>query len=92
MTSGASHGNWVYMGGGVMAMTQWRFMTDFSTFEPLGYLRIIVEFTLDGKASAAGPFRAELLEFDLVTPIYSDGVPVVVEGSVSMFKLPVMSY
>jgi len=83
-------GNWEYLGGGTIGVTQWRFVSDALTTEPLGFMMIIVEMTFESREYAEGDYRVEFLELDMMTPILSDGVPVVIEGTSSLSALSVM--
>lgn len=75
--------------GNRFVMTQWRFLMNVESGEPLGYLRIINEFTLAGKKAGQGQFQAELMMLDRETPYTSDGEPIVIAGDFQMEQLQV---
>ena len=83
-------GNWVFRGDHFV-MTQWRFLTDTESGEPLGYLKITAEWTLPNWSQAEGSYHVEMLHLDMMTPYNKDGSPVVIEGPFDMWRLPVES-
>ena len=83
-------GNWVFRGDHFV-MTQWRFLTDTESGEPLGYLKITAEWTLPNRSQAEGSYHVEMLHLDMMTPYNKDGSPVVVAGPFDMWRLPVGS-
>lgn len=81
-------GNWIFRGGRFF-MTQWRFLTDTDTGDPLGYLKVLVEWSLVSRNAATGTYQVEMLQLDMTTPYEVDGSPVVVGGAFDMWRLGV---
>jgi len=83
-------GNWKMAGGNFFVMTQWRFLTDLNTGELFGYLKVMAEWSLVDRNTAAGEYEVHILQLDMVTPFHSvGGDPAVVGGPFYMWRLPV---
>ena len=82
-------GNWKMAGGGRFIMTQWRFLADMATGEPFGYFKVIAEWSLVDKNTAAGEYEVQILQLDMMTPFHSGGAPAVVGGPFDMWRLPI---
>ena len=82
-------GSWKFKGGRRFAMTQWRFFSDATTGEPLGYLKLILEWRLSHWNAGQGVFQVEMLQLDMTTPYTSGGNPVVIQGPFAMWRLAI---
>ena len=86
---GLGQGNWKMVGGGRFAMTQWRFLTDMASGEPFGYIKVVAEWRLLNRRTAAGDYEVQILALDMMTPLTSGGIPAVVGGPFAMWRLPI---
>jgi len=86
---GIGQGSWKFGGGHRFIMTQWRFLTDMSSGEPFGYIKVLAEWKLVNKNLAFGEYEVQMLALDMVTPFTSGGVPATVGGPFAMWRLPI---
>jgi hypothetical protein len=86
--TGIGQGNWKFEGGRFIA-TQWRFISDVSNGQPLGYLRMLVEWQLLDNNSGEGSYRVEIFQLDMTTPYTSGGSPIMIEGPFTIWRLPI---
>ena len=83
-------GNWRFRGGKFNS-TQWRFLSNAATGQPVGYVKVIVEWHLVNRNTAEGVYQVEMLQLDMSTPFTSGGSPIVIPGFFEMWRLPVES-
>jgi hypothetical protein len=86
---GIGQGTWKFVGGHRFVMTQWRFLTDFESGKPFGYIKVLSKWRLVNKNLAAGEYEVQMLALDMMTPLTFGGVPVVIGGPFAMWRLPI---
>jgi len=87
---GIGQGSWKFRGGR-FTMTEWHFINDMATGQPVGYMKTTAEWSLANKKIGAGSYHVEMLHLDMTTPYTSGGSPAAVSGSFQMWRMPVES-
>ena len=90
-TVGIGQGAWKYRGGRFIS-TQWHFINDVATGQPVGYMKTTAEWSLANKKIGAGSYQVELLQLDMMTPYTSGGSPAALSGPLQMWRMPVESF